>query len=102
MDVASFELSEELFELSGWKGGRSECGTWRDPVPFYDLGYLMRKLPAGCYVVQQSDEETNDPQKPQWAALGYRDKGIFADIPEDAAAELAIELFRQGVLTKAA
>ena len=71
-------------------------------IPAYDLGYLMRMLPAGCYVAQQSDEEANDPQKPQWAALGYRDKGLFADTPEDAACKLAIELFKQGILTKEA
>lgn len=80
---------------------------WRDVqalqdqiVPAYDLGYLLRKLPSGCYVMQQSDEEIYEGQRQQWGALGWRDYGYFADTPEDAAAKLAIELFKQNVLTK--
>jgi hypothetical protein len=81
-------------------------------VPAYDLGYLLRKLPP--YV-----DSKEYPGKPAYLDMGLRDNGppwfvwyvalseidvisdfgVCAETPEDAAAKLCIELFKQGVLT---
>jgi len=82
-------LQDELWELSGW------------PRP-YTLGYLLRKLSRS---VEGSEEIVLEPS---WDGKGWNarypaDRNIasrFGDTPEDATAKLAIELFKQGVLTK--
>lgn len=72
-------------------------------IPAYDLGYLLRKLPAtidsDCLVVETLDGD--------WYFHYLSDEYISdgriyasAGTPENAAAHLAIELFRQGVLTR--
>jgi hypothetical protein len=79
-------------------------------APAYDLGYLLRKLPV------RIAEDVNDiywlsitPMDRQgtWSLSyeGNREESDdlyfnFGDTPEDAAAKLAIELFKQGILTK--
>lgn len=77
MNVASLELSKELYELSGWKDTFNSWeysdgipagepyltqpelmrryGLWstqevKKQYPAYDLGYLLRKLPEGATV----------------------------------------------------
>jgi len=143
MNVASLELSKELYELSGWKSDflmyiKSASGwvvmnqhqyhNYRAAsgkpghfvsVDAYDLGYLLRKLPrwydkdrvkgpmhAFLLQLQPSPVSTN------WQAFyryenknpnGYESEvtlKVEAGTPEDAAAKLAIELFKQGVLTR--
>ena len=161
MNIASLELSKELYELSGWgynfhyygegKHDRTErmwrhwqakrtgsewwttlddydvMGDCRDPfdgrrptgithdvlerVPAYDLGYLLRKLPP---VIQDPYDKVFKHLQ-LWingdatVHVGYvepyahDDKVAYAqhaDTPEDAACKLAIELFKQGILTK--
>lgn len=115
MNVVSLELSKELYELSGWKDTDFKVSAFTERVspmappfygseiPAYDLGYLLQRLP-------RMNEEywlTIQPVVyPQWCASYDRNDGIstkfesFADVPEDAAAKLAIELFKQGILTK--
>lgn len=107
MNVASLELSKELYELSGWIAGefkRDNDGIYRlETVPRYSLSYLLGQLPpcgfnhkdraVGLRLNRRLTE--ND----WW--VGY--PGVFAvsaDTPENAAAKLAIELFKQGVLEK--
>lgn len=112
MNVASLELSEELYELSGWndteydycRNSDSEWSAWNQSdqhersypgfkrgVPAYDLGHLLRKLPP--YTLIQNVQE-------RWKVYA-EGQTIFSETsPEDAAAELAIELFKQGVLTR--
>lgn len=85
-NVASMELSDELFKLSGWP---------QDKATGYSLGYLLRKLPRAAIV----------SLPPKYRAsiyvTGVTDELVFdADTPEDAACKLAIELFKQGILTK--
>jgi hypothetical protein len=126
MNVASLELCKELYELSGWitpdfsyvsdnirnddernyarqfrpvyEGMAKEPGTYRFPA--YDLGYLLRKLPAPKGSGNLKLELSSDTN--QWYC--YYGIGIYygatADTPEDAAAKLAIVLFKQGVLSK--
>lgn len=124
MNFANIELSKELYELSGWSdttywfnfdGHRAqkwEVGpsTMLNKPPAYDLGYLLRKLPAqirgenstGSLVLSLMDTraifsvgyepdhtEHIDNYPFEWSAN-----------PEDAAAKLAIELFKKGILTK--
>lgn len=126
MNVASLENCKTLWKLSEWGGdfriddvtsfiykeahviyrtNKSDGG-----IPAYDLGYLLRKLPQG------RDEDINESitldlgfSKAQIryhkSFRGDRDTAtkmlsVEADIPEDAACKLAIELFKQGVLTK--
>lgn len=119
MHKASLELSRELYELSGWEGndrwymtdpGGKVIGTatprifkhdrdyengYRTDTPAYDLGYLLRMLPPFT-AVQKSDVDFN-------ANFAHNDGKLEvfrADTPEDAACRLAIELFKQGILTK--
>lgn len=53
MNVASKELCEELYKLSGWHNGThwSIVGEPRAVTDFpkYDLGYLLRKLPDAIH-----------------------------------------------------
>lgn len=120
MNVASQELCKELFELSGWQYDHGTNGLWYtdhtpdlvvatyingDSTPAYDLGYLLRKLP-------ETIRDDNYPvisryYRAGWAAFyeaSYeyeqteRSYMVEADTPEDAAAKLAIELSKQGVL----
>lgn len=118
MNVASLELCKKLYELSGWLStdfeysGLNEVVYWppevqaKDPRPFpdipaYDLGFLLRKLPVGCYVSKAKAHNT--------ASTGNFRSGRYgfpiterADTPADAVTKLAIELFKQGILTKGA
>lgn len=86
--------------------------------PAYDAGYLMRKLPK---FGQFAMKELSAPNRVahwegrlaltvadsgQWVAT-YLDKEtgkwlkpVYADTPENALCQLAIELFKAGVLTK--
>lgn len=129
MNVASLELCEELYKLSGWSdtyfvhwykevAGAFDANQWfvsprvivhQDSVPAYDLGYLLRKLPA--YL--NSDEDTRDyfymgrDIQGLWLAA-YQLVGVdepdeyyytqMSATPEDAVAQLAIELFERGIL----
>jgi hypothetical protein len=126
MHVASLELCQELYELSGWRdtyfywqndnqvytnltnevterNKRFECYA-------YDLGYLLRRLQKeyGLHVSVAYHAELKMPAAlPQWnnkyvaytATMMQRDYPI-ADIPEDALCKLAIQLFKQGILTR--
>lgn len=107
MNVASLELCKELYELSGWNEAealRQEIHF--DPnslvnsaytLPRYDLGYLMRELPEVTVVFRQragTSWRCHYNPEDSIATLGCE-----ADTPEDAAAKLAIELFKQGILT---
>lgn len=119
MNVASLELSKTLFELSGW-----QPDEWHKVVadgkvlehveyPVYHLGYLLRKLPA--MVEPPKSKRYFDLVGKKFGekevVYGYYyqydsyDTGLLdyigfeADTPEDAACKLAIELFKQGVLT---
>lgn len=122
MEVASLELCLELHKLNGWEDtdyshyttGHDdydhEHGYHGEPAigltkainanvallpdaPAYDLGYLLRKLPA--YSEVSKAEEF-------YYATYYPNPGepfgIDADTPEDAACKLLIELIRQGIL----
>jgi hypothetical protein len=108
--VASLELCRELYELSGWQGTGDYFGVEQKKdivtenlimrgnriivAPAYDLGYLLRKLCRHNHFVVNLMDLQN-----RWVA----DAGGFgtgqADTPEDAACKLAIELFKQGVLS---
>jgi hypothetical protein len=82
----------------------NEVSVW----PAYDLGYLLRKLPEyvklfrnnmGVYYCAAVTDSYRHPDN----RLGEPDsahKWYMADTPEDAAAKLTVELFKQGVLTK--
>lgn len=110
MNVANLELCKELKELSGWISGSDFFPvkhSTEDPIPAYDLGYLLRKLPS--YIKLKNDRtrftlrtkpESNQHELPLWQAMYGHDFSERADTPEDAAAKLAVELFKQGILTK--
>lgn len=102
MNVASLSLCKELYELSGWDSLEYHPNAVGTPItcPAYDLGYLLRKLPRGCYIAQT---------RKGWTASSGNAREIFgkqspitlnADTPEDAACKLVIELFKQGILKK--
>lgn len=129
MNVASLELCKKLYELSGWddwvefdpyhclaidwrqwraKTGKIEIVSKANTrvasitefiCPAYDSGYLLRKLPPFTKVYFDNVERDIG-----WYcayANGQPDRYTLrrADTPEDAAAKLAIELLKQGVLT---
>ena len=115
MQVANLELCKTLWELSGWKVSTNPEGWhWvmdgqryqRQVAPAYDLGYLLRKLPETLkhpatgvdYTIGLS--RLIDTKK--WLADYSRSMlpNANADTPEDATCKLAIELFKQDVLTK--
>ncbi len=137
MQVASKDLCQKLYKLSGWDNAPFdwiEIPTWnkkfpkpQDQViynhicdnehqkwiaPAYDLGYLLRKLPSHfSFEPDTIGEEIyclrieNSVGVDWTASYGtiedpYKRLGIMADTPEDAACKLAIELFKQGILTK--
>lgn len=127
MNVASLKLSEELYDLSGWKDTPkiwfllAGPGKWitRDSntggkapspsihVPAYDLSYLILRLP-GHYLQKFG----NDSYKAHWHDLASTEEqrvlgmdhlsGYSDTSPENASCRLAIELFKAGVLTKEA
>ena len=120
MNVASRELCEELYKLSGWeladmqdigwndfwwnwliskRTKKAKCvelaahrsnAHWAFGCPAYDLGELLRRLPERHRWLDYS------PAQKKWVMLF----DIEADTPEDAAAKLAIELFKTGTLTR--
>lgn len=96
MNVASPDLSQELYELSNWCPSERCNGIhYATSPPSYDLGYVLRKLPPGSRVFRATNGS--------WAAVrSSHAKATWTETPEDAAAKLAIELFKQGILTKEA
>ncbi|HET6924843.1 MAG TPA: hypothetical protein VFH39_03380 [Candidatus Saccharimonadales bacterium] len=126
MNVASLELCKELYELSGWSLATSKWyESWGDSdwsiadkynpncpenYPAYDLGYLLRKLPwmigaprallymqkreKGYYYAYTTSTGEDWPFDERATVFKVE------DTPEDSAAMLAIELFKQGVLSK--
>ncbi len=127
MNVANLELCKELHELSVWddtvwfhfKGhlytshelrGQTVGPGW-EPVPAYDLGYLLRKLPR--YLEFQGKHEGDFLLKlmPLYDGSTWRIEYaeasddwmpfcVDADTPENAVAKLAIELFKQKIITR--
>lgn len=114
MNVAELSLCKTLWELSGWGDTYARWSIKGDAtgdhesarvnmlgvgdIPAYDLGYLLRKLPALCSV----DSISQKDGRREWSVSApfKLDTYTTADTPEDCAAKLAIELFKQGVLKK--
>lgn len=105
MNVASPELCKELYELSRWDAdgnhwwysdGQLVWAAWiAESTPAYELGYTLRKLPD--FVRMEWWTEADGKRQYRCA---YRDTIFLEDTPEDAVTKLAIELFKQGVLTR--
>lgn len=108
MQYTSEDLARELYELSGWE---SDVGTSYTPsAPYYTLGEMLRKLPrtfgdtdGQILYLMLAPSPTNNTQ---WEAnygginyLGVEPYQCYADTPEGALVALAIELFKQGILT---
>ena len=124
MNVASKQLSQELYELSGWncvrdwyfayhkaageveydlKLNADESKAGRDDFPAYDVGYLLRKLPGYSHVSHIDEEHSRDGDTFYKASYQSHIRGQMIDgrgqeSPEDAVAWLCIELFKQGIL----
>lgn len=111
MNTSNLELCKELYELSGWWDDGELFWHWglddelwhQDEegtgftCPGYELGFLLRKLPA---ITDNFTLRLNDSW---WVAKveGHTDKlSARGGTPEDAVCKLAIELFKQGVLKK--
>lgn len=127
MNVANLDLCRELYKLSGWELPEPQTVQLHtgddaqaiqdaiDHVQFqYDLGYLLRKLPefyeegkiAYLLTVQPNPIGAGwqahyrfASRTPNSSNTGSRFRQD-ANTPEDAAAKLCIELFKQGVLPK--
>lgn len=115
MNVASEDLCRELYKLSDWGRGDDDLWWWDGELipprsfagvgfPAYDLGYLLRKLPASLpgneYYFQLNEDGVGEWWGARyWDSVARIDKfPCVADTPEDAACKLAIELFRQNIL----
>lgn len=113
------ELCEELYQLTRWDnfGERpihgdlvpeiidgEKTGNYKRAIVGYDYDtdYLLRKLPYGSTI--RKNTEIGQPGAPKGGySANYRENvgastTLSADIPEDAAAKLCIELIKQGVL----
>jgi hypothetical protein len=109
MDVASLELCKELYKLSRWaltekhwyKGELVYNAPYGWDCSAYDLGFLLRKLPAKVENSSPLEFEKvrSDIYLFRYGGLGPRFMASY-DTPEDAACMLAIELFKQGIITK--
>jgi len=118
MEVANIELSKELYDLSGWDSGitthyRLVKGKPIATNPFdnepdgetclYDLGYLLRKLPKKRVKLRNYLRGNTTSWKCQLSiddGSHTYDMTEEARTPEDAAAKLAVELFKSGQLQK--
>jgi hypothetical protein len=112
-NIASLELCKELFKVSGWDGtyflytktGRlstiASMFAYK-PLPAYDLGYLLRKLPYKTDLRQLRNAWSASYSNNTYRRYGdgRRDAYAKADTPENAVCQLAIELFKQNILTK--
>lgn len=118
MNVASLDLCKELYELSKWADTYMMWGNDDESndrvlkndlymgvdylAPAYDLGYLLRKLPYKLdnnKFLQVSMGSVSAVAR--YGAVGQAKLSLIkrADTPENALCKLAIELFKQGVLT---
>lgn len=136
MNVADLDLCRELYELSGWVspdlyyqyvGGKSSIelaahgyekekwvtGVYDSDVilslPAYDLGFLIRKLPALYFEEGEVYQLTLlKGSAVKYQAYSLRKKKLvdrFAQVGEEdelenLTAKLAIELFKAGILTR--
>ena len=105
MNVASLSLCKALYEVNGWD---DTYFVWREDLPeavsrvdwdeydypAYDLGYLLRKLPVGIHIRRKMDVYQ------AWLLPKAGEMSYFAIAPEDAACRLAVELFKQNILTR--
>lgn len=109
MNVASKDLCQELYELSGWSDPDVEL---RSDIQYgYTLGYLLRKLPM--YVKGGRLEmiyELDEDGQPWCFGYHYGSQRVmlsndplsfaqgWAEEPENAACKLAIKLLQHGIL----
>lgn len=119
MNVASKELCEELFKLSGWDDKNLDAWGWEaidlqgsgvevgNKIPAYNLGYLLDKLVEvktgltlyhvhstmswEAFYAGKFFEYGTDTQ--HWETQGGMN-------PADAVCRLAIQMFKEGKLTK--
>lgn len=105
MEVASLELARTLYELSGQTWITRTRFSEDEITPMYGLGFLLRKLlplvtPDGdhcVYLFLSGGWYTAEYQ----VGGGHRKEWIRdADTPENATAQLCIELFKQKILVK--
>jgi hypothetical protein len=120
MNVASKELCQELYELSGWddtyflytKTGKISTVASMfsgQPLPAYDAGFLLRKLPSeiesdgriyrlrgGKNQYYFFEYQAKDDRDIRWWNISPFSK----DFPEDALCALVIKLFKTGLLKK--
>lgn len=119
-DIADLALCKELYTLSEWSDthhyylgdeilSRSPRQsdlhpptlTENDCAPAYNLGYLLRKLPPKTEIVRALDTKYFAIHR-IWTAQGVDQIEYIskADTPENAAANLCIELFQQKILIR--
>lgn len=104
MIYASKELSQKLYDLSGWGDthkhyGKMESGNYiascglfekHQDIPAYDLGYLRQKI------LDELDLKWPDSLQP---TIYYPDLSVALLNGEDDLAEFAISLFEDEVLS---
>lgn len=100
MNVASLKNCKELYELSGWDenpvdpfGNTIILVDINKIYPRYTLSFLINKLKPDIELFYMKGRSL-------WRCRVAPKFDVLATSPENAAAKLAIELFKQGVLTK--
>lgn len=78
--------------LTDWD--MKETEEFRQYIPAYDLGYMLRKLPPH-YIVWRTSKDRYISGR---IAEGLVISQFEAKTPEDAVCKLAIELFKKGIL----
>ena|SRR3990167_2142342 len=124
MNTTSKDISKRLYELSGWgdrcevyfswqtkydkvittkeQGAEDSDGFLRPwAVPAYNLGFLLRKIPANTSIYDwvQIGKHEKDYEVSWWIETDFIDS-FSADTPEDAVAKLCIQLFESSILKK--
>lgn len=115
MNVANLKLCKELYELSEFTL-IPDTNQWHcEGVPAYDLGYLLRKMPAAITPAVDNKkvalkdmntyflfvQRTPDNYVASYNIIGNTMKFLYVkhgDTPEDATCKLCVELFKQGIL----
>ena len=107
--TTSLELSKKLYEVSGWEGESHPDHGFEDDdgnrIPYYTLGYLIRKLPKQISPKNRIRDLHIRPNYRGYDWCMYYGDFTFdfvtgADTPEDALCKLAISLFESNILQK--
>lgn len=109
INVTSITTSRKLFKLTGWKetifeydkdGDLMYCtATPQYKLPAYDLGFLLRKMPYKIVDKGFLHVSMGSVSAASYQGTGGNESVYYrAKTPEEAVAQLAIMLIKDGVI----